>query len=233
MNPELSIIIPTFNEEKYLPKLLESIKKQVYTNYEIIVADNNSKDRTRQIAKEYRCRLTKGGAPAVGRNNGAKLAKGRLLLLLDADFILPENFLESCIEEFKKRKLDVATCLFKIKNKKLIDKLILFSGNILILSAQYFDPHSTGAFVLCKKIIFNKLKGFDEKLKQAEDHDFVKRSSKIGIFGVLKKNLFWSMRRFEKEGRINILKKYIKSEFYRKVKGNIDFNIVEYEYGKF
>jgi len=233
MRPQLSIIIPTFNEERYLPKLLNSIKKQNYKNYEIIVADNNSKDKTRQIAREYGCKLTEGGLPPVARNNGAKLAKGDLLLFLDADVVLPKNFLESCIDEFKKRKLDSATCLFKLKGNKLIDKVILFVGNAIIFSAQYFDPHCTGAFILCKKRIFNKLGGFNERLKQAEDHDFVKRSVKIGKFGSLKKSLFLSMRRFEKEGRANVLKKYFKSEVYRKIKGEIDSDIFEYEYGKF
>ena len=51
----ISIIIPTYNEEEYLPVLLDSIKKQSYTDYEIIVADANSTDRTREIAEEYGC----------------------------------------------------------------------------------------------------------------------------------------------------------------------------------
>ena len=49
----LSIIIPTYNEEEYLPKLLNCIKNQTHKDYEIIVADANSKDKTRQIAKKY------------------------------------------------------------------------------------------------------------------------------------------------------------------------------------
>ena len=49
---KISIIIPTYNEEEYLPKLLESIKSQDFTDYEIIVADAQSDDNTREIAKE-------------------------------------------------------------------------------------------------------------------------------------------------------------------------------------
>ena len=51
----LSIVIPTYNEEEYLPKLLESIKMQSYSDYEIIVADANSNDKTREIAEECGC----------------------------------------------------------------------------------------------------------------------------------------------------------------------------------
>ena len=104
----LSVIIPTFNEEKYLPKLLESIKKQTYKDYEIIVADATSKDRTRQMAKKYNCRVIKGGMPAIGRNNGAKIAKGDILLFLDADSIIEKDFISNALIYMKKRKLDVA-----------------------------------------------------------------------------------------------------------------------------
>ena len=74
---KLSIIIPTYNEEEYLPKLLYSIKEQEFKDYEIIVADAGSVDRTREIAESNGCKVIEGGLPAVGRNNGAKIAKGK------------------------------------------------------------------------------------------------------------------------------------------------------------
>ena len=93
--PFISIIIPTLNEEKFLPKLLNSIKEQNYKNYEIIVSDANSKDKTIEIAKRFNVKIVQGGKPAVGRNNGAKFSVGDYLLFLDADVILPKNFLEN------------------------------------------------------------------------------------------------------------------------------------------
>ena len=95
----LSIVIPAFNEEKYLTRLLDSIKKQTYKNYEIIIADADSKDNTRKMAKKYGCKVIKGGIPAVGRNNGAKVAKGDILLFMDADAIIGEKFLENGLNE--------------------------------------------------------------------------------------------------------------------------------------
>ena len=89
----ISIIIPTLNEEKYLPKLLDCIRKQSYKDYEIIVADSNSKDKTRQIAKKYGCRIVKGGMPAKGRNNGAKAAKSEILLFVDGVIHFDNDFL--------------------------------------------------------------------------------------------------------------------------------------------
>ena len=68
----LSIIIPTLNEEKLLSLLLKEIKKQNFLDYEIIVADANSGDKTVEIAKSFGCKIVKGGLPPKGRNEGAK-----------------------------------------------------------------------------------------------------------------------------------------------------------------
>ena len=110
----LSIIIPTLEEEKYLPLLLDSIKKQnLKRDYEIIISDAGSKDRTIEIAESQGCKIVKGGLPAKGRNEGAKIAQGELFLFLDADTMLPENSLEKFIFEFKKRNLDIAGFLLQ------------------------------------------------------------------------------------------------------------------------
>ena len=87
---KISIIIPTYNEEEYLPKLLESIKSQDFTDYEVIVADAQSDDNTREIAKEYGCIVVEGGLPGPGRNRGAEVAQGEILLFLDSDLELTE-----------------------------------------------------------------------------------------------------------------------------------------------
>ncbi len=109
---KVSIIIPAKNEEKYLPRLLESIKKQTTQPYEIIVADAGSTDRTVEVAKKYGAKVIKGGIPQVGRNNGAKQAKTDIIVFLDADVILPDsnvlkalcNFMAQKINAYKKGK---------------------------------------------------------------------------------------------------------------------------------
>ena len=103
-----SIIIPTYNEEEYLPVLLDSIEEQDFSDYEIIVADANSEDKTREIAEEYGCIIVDGGLPAVGRNNGAKVAKGELLLFLDSDLQLTEDYLGNVLYEFRMERLGIA-----------------------------------------------------------------------------------------------------------------------------
>src|SRR5271165_4985787 len=96
----LSIVIPTFNEEDCLPLLLESIRTQSFSDYEIIIADNNSTDDTLLIARQYGATITTGGLPGAGRNAGASFATGELILFLDADVILPADFLKDIVNEF-------------------------------------------------------------------------------------------------------------------------------------
>ena len=112
----ISIIIPTLNEEKYLPRLLKSICRQSFTDYEIIVSDGDSADRTKEIAESYGCKFIRSGVKGISvqRNVGAKLASGDILVFVDADCILPDrNFLSYVVNEFRGRKLDMGTLTFK------------------------------------------------------------------------------------------------------------------------
>jgi glycosyltransferase involved in cell wall biosynthesis len=128
-NPELSIIIPTINEENYLPYLLESIKIQTYKDFEIIVVDGNSKDNTVKIAKKFNCKVFKEPKnqrthPSKARNIGSKFSKGNLILYLDADVILPyKNSLDKMINEFKNKNLSIATCYLKPKKENFFSNL--------------------------------------------------------------------------------------------------------------
>lgn len=225
----ISIIIPTYNEEKYLPKLLECIKKQAYKDYEIIVADANSRDKTRQIAKKYGCRIAKGGMPAVGRNNGAKKAKGDILLFLDADAQFNEDFLKNAVNEFKERKLDVAGCYVHPLSNNLIDKVFFGIFNLWIYATQFFYPNASGSGIFCKKRLHKKVRGFDEKIRLSEDMDYAKRCGKYGRFGIIKSaKSYVATRRFEKEGRLKVGFKLFLSAIYRIFFGEIKSDIFKY-----
>lgn len=226
----LSIIIPTLNEEEYLPILLSQIKKQNFSDYEIIVADAGSKDKTVEIAKSFGCTIVKGGLPAKGRNEGAKVAKGDLLLFMDADNIfLPDGFLEKLISEFKKRNLGVASFpIYPAGN--WFDKIAYFLYNSWAKISQNFLPHATNS-ILIKKEIFEKVGGFDEEIKIGEDHDLARRAAKISKFGFIEtKPVFTSARRFELEGRILTYGKYILAGIYMLFFGPIKRNIFLYRF---
>ena len=226
----LSIIIPTYNEEEYLPKLLNCIKKQTHKDYEIIVADANSKDKTRQIAKKYGCRIVKGGLPAVGRNNGAKIAKGALLLFLDADVQFDEYFLKNAINEMEKRKLDVAGCYINPLGNNATDKIFFGIFNLWIFITQFFYPNASGSGIFCKKWLHKKVNGFDKTIKLSEDMDYVRRCSKYGKFRIIKSaKSYVAMRRFEKEGHFKVGLKLFLSALYRIFFGEIRSDIFRYE----
>ena len=229
----LSIIIPTLNEENFLPLLLKSIKKQNFKDCEIIVADNNSTDKTIEIAKSYGCQVVQGGLPPKGRNEGAKVARGELLLFLDADVILLENSLEKFLKEFEKRKLCVATCLIKSQNKNLISKIYFnIIYNIAILLLEKIRP-SAMSFMLIEKDLHEKMNGFDEEIKFGEDIDYLTRAARIGKFAILRSaKILASTRRFEQEGWLRAGSKYVFAHFIF-LFGPIKSDILKYRFGHY
>lgn len=220
----LSIIIPTLNEEEYLPLLLESIRKQNFQDYEIIVADAGSKDRTLDIAKNYNCKIVEGGLPAKGRNNGVRVAVGKLILFLDADVVLPQDFFERALAEFKKRKLDLASFFLLPKEKSRVASFLFnFFYNFPIFILEKILPHASMG-ILIKKELFEKLNGFDESIVLAEDHDLARRAKKIGRYGIIKSTkIFVSIRRFRKDGWLKISLKYFLTELYMIFIGPVRF----------
>jgi len=227
----LSIVIPTLNEEKYLPKLLNSIKKQSFKNYEIIVADFNSKDKTRKIAKKYKCKIANGGPPSVARNNGAKIAKGDMLFFIDADCIINKSFLQKALKEIKGKNLDAAGCYAVPQSKKISDHLTFALFNFWICITQFFYPNAAFG-IFCKKDLHRRINGFDESIRLSEDMDYVKRAGKHGKFRILKSaKIYASVRRFDEEGRLKLIIKLLLSGIYRVFFGEIKSDMFKYRFG--
>lgn len=229
----LSIIIPTFNEEKYLPILLREIKKQDFNDYEIIVADAGSTDKTVEIAESFGCKMAKGGLPAEGRNSGANIALGDIFLFLDADNIfLPPNFLTKLLNNFKQRNLGVASFPLYPKGN-WFDKFAYGLYNWWTKITQNLIAHATNS-VLVKKEIFEKINGFDKTIKIGEDHDFARRASKIGKFGFINTEpVLTSTRRFEKDGRFKTYSKYFLAGIHMLFFGPVKSDIFSYRYSHY
>ena len=116
----ISIIIPTLNEEKIIEKTLKSLK-ELKGDYEIIVSDGKSTDRTVSISKMYADKVVvyEGEARqtiAMGRNLGASVASGEYLLFLDADIAIPNPsfFFSKLLKEFNDKKFVGATVFLKV-----------------------------------------------------------------------------------------------------------------------
>ena len=208
-----SIIIPTYNEEEYLPVLLESIKKQDFDDYEIIVADANSTDKTREIAHEYGCIVVDGGLPAVGRNNGARVAKGEYLLFLDSDLELTEDYLRNVLYEFQMEKLGIAITQMLPMSNKIEDKIFHDFANYFMISVEKIKPHGAGCYgIISKKKLHDECGGFDESLTFGEDTDYIERLAEKEPFKVLRNaKVGVSTRRLEEEGLTTLIQQYGKS----------------------
>ncbi|MDD5147579.1 MAG: glycosyltransferase [Candidatus Daviesbacteria bacterium] len=234
MTLPLSIIIPTFNEKQFLPKLLKSIENQTRQPEEIIIADAFSIDTTRKIAQRFGCKLVNGGLPGIARNSGAMVATAPLLLFLDADVVLPPTFLEETTAEMVRRKLDITSCFITPRSPLRIDHILHKFTNQYMRLTQKFHPHIPGFCIFVKKDLHLAIKGFDESLMLAEDHDYVKRAKRIGRFGYLKSyKIPVSVRRLSKDGRLKIVLKYIAIELHLIFIGKIKNNIFNYKFGHY
>ena len=230
----LSIIIPTLNEEINLTFLLESIKKQGLDNYEVLVADAGSTDRTREIARKYNCRIVSGGLPARGRNEGAKVARGDILLFLDADLVLGDGFLRSALKEFKIRGIDAASfCLEPNKGSTGTKLLLDLFYNWPIRFSEKFLPPGAQA-ILVKRAIHEHLGGFDEEIKLAEDHEYMRRASDIGRYAILRSDrVYISLRRFETDGWAKTYLKFLMVELHMVLFGAVKSDRFKYRFGHY
>jgi glycosyltransferase involved in cell wall biosynthesis len=229
----VSIVIPTLNEEKYLPQLLQSLEQQTFTDYEIIVADADSTDETREIAAHYGCQVVPGGKIAWGRNAGARRARGEYLMFLDADVTVPPTFLENLMRRVVAEKLDVASGFITPDSKRLFDKIMVSTSNLWHFTIQLFYPHASGFYIIARKALHEQINGFDEELFLTEDHDYVIRAARHGKFRYLwQPRVKFSVRRFDKEGRLRLIWKYLVLEIHMIFK-EVKEEIVNYEFGKF
>ena len=209
----LSIIIPTYNEEEYLPVLLESIEKQSFEDYEIIVADANSTDRTREIAEEHGCIVVDGGLPAVGRNNGARVAKGEYLLFLDSDLELTDDYIRNALYEFRMERAGIAITQMLPMSQKVEDKLYHDFANYFMVRVEKIKPHGAGCYgIIARKELHDECGGFDEDLTFGEDTDYIERLAKKDRFKVLRSaKVGVSTRRLEEDGIETLIRQYGKS----------------------
>ena len=229
---KVSIIIPTYNEEEFLPDLLTSIQRQYFDDLEVIIADANSADKTREIAESFGCKIVPGGLPSVGRNNGAKEAKGELLLFLDADSVLSNNYISSAIEEFELHNLGIAITQIVPLEKGFINQMTHEFANYMTKQISHIKPHGAGCYgILTYKSLHEKVNGFDENLDFGEDTDYIERVAKVSRFKVLENpRLLISTRRLEEEGIKDITLKYAKSTAKQMVGKKVTLEELDYSF---
>lgn len=218
--PLVSVIIPTRNSEEFLGICLKSIKAQTYKKIEIIVVDNKSTDKTKEVAAKYtKLVFNKGPERSAQRNFGASKAKGDYLLFVDSDMELSKKVLEDCVGKIKESSGIIipeksmgegfwAEC-------KTLERSF-YIGVDWIEAARFFP-----------KKLFNKLNGYDEMQTGTEDSDFPQRIKKeFGDNSILRINSFI----YHHEGKMSLLSTLKKrfyyaktSSVYTKIKSNEEY----------
>ncbi|MBI4138357.1 MAG: glycosyltransferase [Candidatus Wildermuthbacteria bacterium] len=226
----ISVIIPTLDEEGYLPRALRSVRNQGVKDLEIIVADAGSKDRTVEIAKEFDCKVVKGGMPGKGRNEGAKAARGDIFIFLDADAFLSPGFLKKFISQFEQKRLDIAGCSMRIPSKKPLYRVFEKLYTLYFKSTEKFYPHATNCIV-ARRWVHEKVSGFDETLKLGEDFEYVRACARQGKFGFLTNVWFYASPRRAEADMGKIMIQYFLAELYMTFIGPIKSDIFKYRFG--
>jgi glycosyltransferase involved in cell wall biosynthesis len=198
---DVSVIIPTYEEEKNIETTLLAVRSQTKPPKEIFVVDNFSKDNTVKIAKKYAKVIKAKSNIAQARNIGASKATSELLLFLDADTLLLPNVIEKLSKEFNKKNVVIASLPLYPLQMKFKHYLLTKIGWEFIpkIFNKYKKPVFCGACIMVRKSAFEKINGFREDLNAGDDIDFTQRVSKIGK-GVFCTDTFalTNMRRFEK-----------------------------------
>ena len=214
----MSVIIPTLNEEAILGFALESLKKQSFQNYEVVIADGGSTDRTMEIAEEYGCRFlkvpkTRPHDVSTAKNMGSKYAYGDALFFLDADMSLDPNAFEVIDEEYDDPNVvGVALKVLPSESKGLevflynINNVMAKIGNATgIHELSYFSCHTY------RTESFMEVGGFRTDLLACEDHDLSLRLRYLGKYIVSHKSTLWtSPRRLREWSNTGYMLKYLK-----------------------
>jgi len=209
----ISIIITTKNEERNIEACLRSLLAQTYPreNIEIIVVDNNSTDKTREISAKYTKKVfILGPERSAQKNFGVEKSQGEYFLHLDADMVLSENVVAECVEKILNNKNTVALYIPEIvAGEKFFSRVRRFERG-------FYNGTVIDAVRFIRKDKFLEAGGFDEKLYAGEDWDLDKRLKKLGKFDIIKSPLYHNESEFS-------LKKYLtKKGYYSK---NLDVYI--------
>lgn len=206
-----SVIVPALNEEKYIEACLKSISRQTLprNNYEIIVSDGGSNDRTVEIARRYADRVIVSKRRGIwwGRNQGAKFAKGKYLVFIDADTRIKENYLEMVHKHLENGVVGL-TAAYKIEGTGLkIRFLEYLSCYYLWLNSEIDNASLIGINLCVPKDVFMRVGGFRDYA--LEDAALGRELRKIGqTCFLMEKLVSTSPRRLDAYGVVGLCRYY-------------------------
>lgn len=178
----VSIVIPVYNEERYLESCLSALNKSLanYPKSEMIVVDNGSTDKSVEIAKTFTDNVFVHTDCNVGavRNYGVTHAKGDVLAFLDSDCTVEGNWVSNGVDLIRSSDNLVAGGSLRVRNDaEWVERLWLLQD----IDSQFIQTDLLGSCTFVDKDHFNSLDGFNETVSSGEDSDFSLRAKKAGF----------------------------------------------------
>ena len=206
---KLSVIIPALNEERHVGALLSDVANQTRKPDEVLVVDAGSTDATVSVVLRFPFVKVLAGTPPVacGRNLGGRSATGDVLIFLDADVRLPDNFFERFLEEFEGGQLDVACPLYVPYSSTPAVEGFHALFNFVMKAVQGISPSGAGHCIAVRGDLFQGSSGFDPNLK-FDDIELIRRLSKGRRFGIIEERVFVSDRRYREQGVLRMILRY-------------------------
>lgn len=213
----ISIIIPTLNEEKLLHRMLQQFNEEVIKKYdiELVLSDGGSRDGTLAIAKAHAHTVVENAEGikqtiSLGRNIGAKHAKGAVFVFLNADTRIKDidRFFRRIHEEINVNRIVAVTCSVEVypEEQRLSDKLYHgFYNWLFYMMNQVGMGMGRGECHVMKREIFDKVGGYAVGIAAGEDYDLFRRLEKLGRIKFLKDVVVYeSPRRYRKYGYLYV-----------------------------
>jgi len=199
MKPAISVVIPAYNEEKCIGDCLEKLANQDFDlPYEVIVVDNKSTDKTKEVAKKFGARVISEYCKGVvfAFKKGYEAVRSDIVAMTDADTKVPRNWLGRIYEEYQKDK-----CVVGVAGGFYYEKRSLFFEILRTIQIAIFQLFTTssGFNMSYKKSALLQVGGIDVRINLGSDVDIFQRLKKVGRCIYLPElKVTTSGRRFEK-----------------------------------
>lgn len=235
-----SIVIPTLNEESFLPCILADLMKQKQKNFEIIIVDGDSEDKTKSIAVEFsrdlpiRFYTVARRSVSYQRNIGSQKAKGKYIVFLDADTRIYSSFTKRLASYITRTKGLIFIPAVSPDMVNSQTKVVFNLTNFLVEMSQNIGrPFSSGGSMIFEKNFFHLIGGFSEKVFMSEDHLIIQTAHKHGVHARFMRGIKIriSLRRMKKQGQLKLFYQYLLTASQYLIKGKVDRKVIEYQMG--
>jgi glycosyltransferase involved in cell wall biosynthesis len=220
MGPRLmrtSVIIPTLNEEKLLPRMLSQFTPELIQefNLEVVVSDGGSKDATLEIARGTAHVVVENTAGlkqtiSIGRNEGAKAATGDVLVFLNADTMIKDAdlFFLTMQQEIQDPEIIALTCTVSVypEEERTMDRAVHgFYNWFFSLMNKVGMAMGRGECHVMRREVFHRVRGYASRIAAGEDYDMFRRLHCLGRVKFLSRvHVYESPRRYRKYGYLYV-----------------------------